>query len=208
MFSKLTKLTLLKKLFAVLLLGLGLQVSLYAQPSFQLDSGTGLYTNGENFCVTVNTRDFTDIVVMQYAITWDKDAVSFLTVEDFELPGLDTNDFDISTIQDGFLTVEWESATGDGATIDDDRPLFDICFQTSNDCGSESTIEVNRSSVVINRSGTTRNIRFFPDGMRDAEISIAGVPVTISAEELAPCPEEFFCVAVTADVFERVESFQ
>lgn len=206
---KATKLVLMKKLFAVLLFGIGLPISLYAQPSFQLDSGTGAYTNAETFCVTVETQDFTDILVMQYTITWDVEAVNFLTVEDFNLSGLGVENFDITNVQDGFISLDWEGPSGNGVTVDDNSPLFDICFETGDDCGSESVVEINQASVFITRpNASTRNIGIFPDGMTDANISVAGVPVTISAEQLTPCPEEFFCIAVTADFFERVESFQ
>lgn len=207
--NKVTKLAFMKKLFALLLFCVGIQVGLYAQPSFQLDSGTGMYVNSEEFCITVNTQDFTDILVMQYAINFDPEALNFLNVQNFNLPGLGVDDFDITTAADGFINLSWEDPDGMGTTLDDRSGLFDICFETGDNCGSSSTVRINSASVFITRpNASTRNIGVDFPNMTEAEISVAGVPVTLSAAEIIPCPEEFFCLPVTADFFERVSSFQ
>ncbi|MEM8527410.1 MAG: gliding motility-associated C-terminal domain-containing protein [Bacteroidota bacterium] len=176
-----------------------------------IDPENGNFGNGEDFCVDVIVDDFTDFFFVNFTITWNPDVIQFDQViprdEDMHL-GLTGSDFLTADVENGILTFNWEDETENGVTIptrnlEEKYRIFSICFTTSPDCGGKTKIDINESSETILRAGVGNgsNIGFTVDEVFDAEITVAGTPVTISATKEVKNPGEMVCISYTAEDF-------
>ena len=81
---------------------------------------------GDEVCVKVSTQDFTDIISMQYGITFDNTVLQFERVQGFNLAGLDMNMF--NSPNPGELRFAWLDPTIAGITLPDGTIIYEICF--------------------------------------------------------------------------------
>jgi len=179
-----------------------------------VDPRSGSFSNGENFCVDIIVDDFTDFYFVNFTINWNPDVIQFDQVvptdPDMHL-GLTVSDFFTANVEDGILTFNWEDETGEGVTIptrnlEEKYSIFQICFTASPDCGGKTKIDINESSETILRAGVSggNNIGFTVDEVFDADITVAGTPVTISATKEVKNPGEMVCISYTAEEFTDV----
>ncbi len=200
----------MKKLLAVLIAIAGLHISILAQPTFSIASGSGAYENNEEICLDVIIDDFTDISYFNYAITWDPNVLELTDVRGFNLEQMTADNFDLSSAANGVLLVTWEDITEQGITINtrdlsDNFSIYQICFRTTDQCGGATKVDINLASADVRRINVNGNIGMFD---QDADIEVGGQPVTIIADEVQANPEEVVCVPVTAKNFNGAISAQ
>lgn len=201
-----------KQIIAIFALGVGIQASIVAQPTFSLKNAEGSYQNGEAFCAKMFIDDFTDITSFQFAITWDTTIMQLESVGSFNLEMLDSTDFDLSQIRQGVIRVDWEEPSGSGLTIntrsiDDNFSIFELCFRTSQECGGEGLLNINGASAVVFRTGVNTNIGIFDENV-DALITVEGQPITLLVGEAMANPEEVVCVPIFVESFTNIQGTQ
>lgn len=183
-----------------------------------VDPGSLNLGNGEDFCVDIIVDDFTDFYLVNFSINWDPNVIQFDQViptdQDGRL-GLTGADFLTADVENGILTFNWEDETEEGVTIptrnlEEKYSIFRICFTSSPDCGGKTKIDINESSETILRAGVSSgsNIGFTVDEVFDADVTVAGTPVTISATQEIKNPGEMVCISYTAEEFVDVLSAQ
>ena len=200
----------IKKLIAILIIGFGIQASIIAQPTFSVKNAARSYQNGESFCAKMFIDDFTDITSFDFAITWDAGIFTLDTIKGFNLEGLDIADFDFSQADEGIVRVSWGEPSGNGLTIntrniDDNFSIFELCFVTSEECGGQTSLDINSASARVFRTGVNTNIGLFDE---DASISVTGLPVRIVIGEEMANPEEVICVPIFVENFSGVNATQ
>ena len=115
---------------------------------FQACSPTGITVSasdevgdpGEPVCVDVTVQDFDNITELAFSMDWDPAVVDFVEINNFNLPGLSADDFDLSGSNFGFSCLNsWTSPTG--VDIPDGSTIFSVCFTGENNplaCGDFS----------------------------------------------------------------------
>ncbi len=120
--------------------------------------------NGEEVCVDMKVKGVSEVVSMQYSISWDKGVLDFLRVQNFNLKDLSKGNFGTSRIKDGILTFSWYDFAVKGVSVPDETVIHQMCFQTKGKKGSKSKIMISDSPVVIEVTGTgNKFLKFFSD---------------------------------------------
>ena len=135
----------MKKFYLILILALSQYIS-FGQPTFSLEDT--LVQSDSNFCVSITTLDFTDIVATSFSINWDPTVLSFQDVQNFELPDLDLSVFDLSLVSEGKLGLDGWVYLDDGITLDEGSTIFDICFTPLTACGS-SPLDFSNTPIPV-----------------------------------------------------------
>lgn len=90
---------------------------------------------GDQVCVDLKVKNFTNILGAQFSIQYDPNMLSFVSVGNFGLPALNENimglPVGINGTDPGHLTVAWTDPTLSGVTVFDNTTLFEICFDVT-----------------------------------------------------------------------------
>lgn len=113
---------------------------------------------GDNICVEITVESgFTDIVSMQYGLTWDPTILSFTSIT-----GLTPNlpDYTVPSnfnVVNDTLIFAWASFAGTGATLPPSETLYEVCFTvigTDGDCSGIQYVTPEGSTIeVVNENG-------------------------------------------------------
>lgn len=109
------------------------------------------FPDGE-VCVDISVEDFSDILSMQFSMTWDTDVLSYTSIEIPETGLTDFNEsvFGTANANQGMLALSWfESGAIDGITLADGTVIFQVCFEASGDDGESSAIQFTNSPTPI-----------------------------------------------------------
>lgn len=83
---------------------------------------------GKSTCMTISAANFTDMLSMQFTMTWDKDVLAYNEIRDFRLPFFSKANFGTNRATEGIVTALWLDNDLRGRTLADGDPIFDICF--------------------------------------------------------------------------------
>ena len=203
----------MRKISLLLLICGAVQVSLWAQPTICLPSDSPC--TDEEFCVDVTTKDFTDILTMQFSINWDPALLEFSSVDNFGLPNMDITNFDIVQAN-GTLAFTWEAVDGIdcndpnsiGINVPDGSVLFRLCFIARGSYGTISPLSVTNDPVpiVVTRENTgCQNIGGI---IKDGLISHCVRPFTVTASEETAVSGDLVCVDYFVTGFDDLTSMQ
>jgi hypothetical protein len=100
---------------------------------------------GEQVCINLRVKNFIEIVGAQFSIQYDPNAMSFVSVGNFGLAGLNENVMGLPGVETdhGILTAAWTDPTFSGTTLVDNSILFEICFEVINEFDYSLTSVVN-----------------------------------------------------------------
>ena len=105
-------------------------------------------TPGSPLNAPVQVTGFNNIAGVQFVITWDPQVLNFLTVDNFNLPGLDPAEFNTSdAAANGILRFAWVSDNlNAGTTRPDGTTIFRIRFQVLGAVNSSTPITITQSA--------------------------------------------------------------
>lgn len=104
---------------------------------------------GGQVCVDVSTRDFNNIVSMQYTMQWDKKVLKYKGVQAFGLPGMSKGNFGERLIEKGKLTFSWYDFNVRGVTVPSGSVLYQVCYDVIGDTGSKAYISFSGAPTVV-----------------------------------------------------------
>lgn len=177
-----------------------------AQPQFAFP--TVEVMAGESFCVEVKTEDFTDLLTIDFVITWDPTVIQFTGVQNLSplVDDFDMSDFDQSDVSNGRLALSWADLDMLGVDIDpslEPYTLFELCFTNIGSFGQSSPLCIETDPIpVITRSGTGgTNIGLTQvKGLVGTDV----LPVTFILEDENVEKGDFFCVDFRVEDFFRI----
>ncbi|MEO0339270.1 MAG: cohesin domain-containing protein [Bacteroidota bacterium] len=162
-------------LFVTVLVSLPLSVwSQGGGPTFSFTSEAPC--TGDDFCIDVTVEDFTDILAIKFPVTWDTSVVEFQSITNFGLPGMNLSDFDLSTVNQGLIRVNWQfddcEVATQGSTIQDDVIIFTLCFRAIGDYGAVTNVTIiNQDTVLLGDPDPVNIQRFGIDCSIDIQIN-------------------------------------
>lgn len=108
-----------------------------------LSVGQGSGKTGTTVCVNLNAAAMRKIISMQYSLKWDSNALEFVQVRNFRLPGLTQENFGMTKTKEGILTFAWIDNSLKGVDLPDGTPLYQICFKIKGKPGSATTVSLS-----------------------------------------------------------------
>ena len=99
--------------------------------TIDVDDGTG--------CVDISVSNFTNILSMQFVLTWDTDILSNANPTSFMLDGINSNSFLLNQAN-GSATFSWND--NEGVDLADDSKIFSFCFDLLGECDESSAVEI------------------------------------------------------------------
>lgn len=116
--------------------------------SLTISIGEANATTGESICLAVRVDNFTNILGLQYAVSWDPDLLELDSLQNFSLPNLDESSFDLgeTNYQNGLLRFSWLDLTGVGVTLPNDAGIYEMCFTVTGNEG-EASVSFDEQSI-------------------------------------------------------------
>lgn len=101
----------------------------------------------ESFCLQFTVDKFTDILGMQFSVTYDTSILEYQSIGNFNLNGLSSSigEPGQGNNPEGQLKVAWFDSNVEGITLPDGTVLFEMCFVAK----AEGTTTLNFSGVEI-----------------------------------------------------------
>lgn len=104
---------------------------------------------GAEVCIPVTVKDFNQILSMQHSIQWDAKVLRFKQLAGFGVDGMGNKNFGTQRTGEGALTFSWYDPHLLGVTKPDDFQLYEICFESIGEPGSETSIEITGKPTMI-----------------------------------------------------------
>ncbi len=187
-------------------------VQLGAQPTFTVSPQTITAAAGGNITVDINVSGFTNIVSMQYSMTWNKQVLQFISIDNItnSLPGFTMANFGTTNTANGNYALSWLDPDVTGKSVSGGTRLYSVTFKvlTTN----ETTIAFANAPTpieVVNAAGT--NVGLTP--MNSVVNAGGGNPgptatVTFSASDTTVAPNAMLCTNVRVNGFTNLASVQ
>lgn len=212
---------LMKRLLIILGFGLSAFVA-SAQPEIYLEDGT--VDPGEDICIPIRGRFFTDIVTIKFSVNFDATQLDFNGVQNFGIGSMSNANFDLSQAGDGLIAFSWndsrdcQSTNGGNPsfTIQNEAVLFELCFTAKASAGYGEVTVVNITDnpqpIVIERIGSyspqfgCTNLGFLD--IDPGVVSVSVRPVKVSISEEVGNAGDLVCVNFSASGFDNLQSMQ
>ncbi len=104
---------------------------------------------GEEVCVEVKTKDFEQILSMQFSMNWNPNILKFKEVRNYGLDGMSIQSFGTHIVQKGFLTFSWYDPALRGFSKPDGTRLYSVCFEAVGEPGSKSKFEFSGKPTAV-----------------------------------------------------------
>ncbi len=173
---------------------------------------------GDQFCVPVTVQDFNSIIGMQLSINYDPAVLTFSSVGNFNLSGLNEGVFGTpggDGTDPGVVTLVWVEPALTPATVDDGTAIFEICFTAQSEASTSIIFSDTPTSIEVT-NGNEENVPF--TGV-DANIVVGaggdggnnggntdGFTLTLEDQNLSS--GDPFCVPVTVQNFDNIIGMQ
>ncbi len=97
-------------------------------------------TPGAEVCLQAQASGVAGVISMQYSMRWDPKVLRFKEIKNFNLSGLDANDFGLNRVKEGVLTSVWIEDNLRGVDLRKKTPIFQLCFDVVGKKGEESAV--------------------------------------------------------------------
>ncbi len=210
----------MKKILALLGCILAVQMMTWAQgPSVNFSSG--VKNTGEEICIQVTVRDFSDMTELKIPISWDSTVLEYKEVRvTGKLPGLDVSDFNSSRAKSGLLFLNWSSGEcieANSITINDFETIFEVCFKVIGKYGQSTSILMSDDRDFVGDLNPIIFKRYFGTGCSAigynpnstvGTVSVGVRPIRLFASEAAGATGDIVVINVKVSGFDKLISCQ
>ena len=210
----------MKKIFLTLISSIALFLGANAQITVVMDvPSDAAPCTGEEVCVDVRVKDFSNVTNMRYNINWDPQVFEFVAVRNFngQVTDLDAADFDLTEAANGSIMLDWSlfdcnTDNMTGITLDDCNgqclpSIFQVCLKAINSYGASSEIFVPLTPTPYVTKDNSKCNNVFLNPISDV-ISTCVRPVTLFATNEFAEEGDQVCVEVKANGFDDLTSMQ
>ncbi|MEY2949612.1 MAG: hypothetical protein RLZZ248_813, partial [Bacteroidota bacterium] len=205
-----------------------LSAELSAQPVFTITPSAASVNAGEQFSVDIVVSNFTDIISLQYALTWDPAVIAFESISDINIAGLSTTNFGLpgnGTVPNNKITLTWFQDALTGVTVPNGTSIYTLNFEAVNggttsigfsmDPPGVEILDVNLDDVGITAVPTTITVTGTGSGGGDTGGGdTSGVDPVLTdgfamiAGNLTIAVGETFCIPITVQDFNSILGMQ
>ncbi len=127
----------------------------------------------ETVCVEVKTKDFEQILSMQYSMNWNPNLLKFKEVRSYGLEGMSIQSFGAHLAQKGILTFSWYDPALRGFSKPDGTRLYEVCFEAVGAPGSKSKFEFSGKPTAVEIANSSSV--FLELKTKSGEVKIEGI---------------------------------
>ncbi len=113
--------------------------------TFNIGSGTAAV--GEEICVPVRVSNFSNILLMQFNITYNQSVLDFESVQALNLDGLSQSSFNVEE-NNGIIRLSWNDPQVQGISIPNNTVIFELCFSPVSG-GQNSPVTISNNGLEI-----------------------------------------------------------
>ncbi|MDH3652584.1 MAG: cohesin domain-containing protein, partial [Saprospiraceae bacterium] len=202
----------MKKLYLLLFVFVGFQLSILAQPTFTIDETSG--DPGGSVSVNFKVKDFTNIVGMQFSINWDPSVLKYNALSNFSnaIRDFDAASFntDPKFIDIGQMVCSWFDMNADPNSAPDGTILFTIDFDIVGGGGSTTTVtlsDVPRKIEVIDNNEVDVGLNS-EGGLFTATGTGGGASLRLIGSDEVGASGEDVCVEISVRSFNNIAGMQ
>ncbi|OFY87429.1 MAG: hypothetical protein A3F72_04320 [Bacteroidetes bacterium RIFCSPLOWO2_12_FULL_35_15] len=193
----------MKKNLLLILLSIIIISNSNAAVTFILPNLTG--QNGTQITVPVKVKNFQNIISIQGTIQFDPAIVTYASVQQFGLSGMNSSSFGTTGVSGGKLTFSWYDASLVGVSVADSTTIFSITFNIIGSNTQVSALSFVNTPTLI--EVVDNNYATLPTTLVDGSITVQNVsteinnsPFLASRLEIFPNPNNgVFNINYTSD---------
>lgn len=95
----------------------------------------------DTVCIPLVVNGFDSILSMQFTLQWDTSMLKFVGVDGFSIPYLDLQEFNLTQINVGLLSVSWFDEDFSSKTLPDSTIIFEVCFVAVGSIGDSTELQ-------------------------------------------------------------------
>jgi len=175
-------------------------------PKFTISSEAG-NTNDE-VTIKFTVSDFIDIAGIQWTLRWDPTCLQYVSIQDFNLPELNINSFNVSKTSQGQINTVWYYQQG--ASKNNGDVIFTIKFKLIGADGRSCGVEFSNNPLPIEISD--KNAMKCTETTTNGKVDIGNVTTptgfVISAGNTQAAKDQEVCVPVRVSGFKSVNAMQ
>lgn len=114
---------------------------------------------GDTACVDVSVANFKDILSYQFSLAWEPNHMTFVGINNINLPEASLSNFGLLGVDGGSLTFEWDPAAAH--TVADNTVIFKACFEmtgTPQECDDLQVVDDPLEAEAISTTSNSNNI--------------------------------------------------
>ncbi|MEO1257960.1 MAG: T9SS type A sorting domain-containing protein [Bacteroidota bacterium] len=115
----------------------------------------GTCDSGEEIVFALTANDFTGLKGFQFTIEWDKDVMTFMSVDNLNLFGLTPQNIGLSHVADGKITFVWFNPSNAGESIPDGTVICELRFLTTGNVNDTTPLAFTNSiteSLIVHQN--------------------------------------------------------
>jgi hypothetical protein len=122
----------------------------------RLTVGEVTAATGDVVGIPVKAEGFGAVTSIQFTMRWDPSQLGFVSVGNFELPGLTAGNFNSQKVDEGILTFSWDPPTGLGVELTAMAELFRLQMRVLASSGATAQVSLSElptpTEVTVNFS--------------------------------------------------------
>jgi hypothetical protein len=178
--------------------------------SVTLMMGQHYAQSGAQIQVPVTVKDFNNIISIQGTIEFNPQILNFVSVQGFNLPGMNASNFGISETQNGKLMFSWFEGNLNGQYLQDSSHIFTIVFSITGNVGQQSQLTFGNTPTsleIINSYFQSEQIVLI-NGLVDVQQSPVYYDLIVFSDTLTVLPGSNIQIPVRAVNFNNIVSMQ
>jgi hypothetical protein len=92
-------------------------------------------------CVDVKATQFTNLLSMQYTLSWDPAILKYKGIQNIGLPHMTQQNFGGNRLSEGLLPFVWIDNALKGVTLSNNSTIYTLCFDVIGQAGQSSEIK-------------------------------------------------------------------
>ena len=114
-----------------------------------LTASTKTAASGSEVCLDISTRDFQQIMSMQYSMKWKPALLAFKRVQKFGLPGMSAQSFGTNNASKGVLSFSWYDQNLRSISLPDGSSIYQVCFEVVGASDKKAYLEFTSVPTII-----------------------------------------------------------
>ncbi|MDD3685410.1 MAG: hypothetical protein PHE56_01465, partial [Bacteroidales bacterium] len=167
-------------------------------------------STGQTIQIPVSVRDFNSIVSAQGSISFNPSVISFLYVDGFGLPGMNSGNFGTTASGSGIITFSWNDPGLTGVSLSDDSEIFILNFEIIGTSGQSSSVSLTNNPTPLEFVNTSLNVLDYTLSQGLVTVGAPYIPdnIALSADSVEGAIGQYVQVSVTATDFSDIISMQ
>ena len=194
-----------------LLVSLSLSNDLISQ-RLQINMDNSVVRQGETVCIDLVVENFTDLIVVGFALSWDPAILEYVETTNLPIPLSGGASFNEGDVGSGKLPFSWLDV-GSGVTLPDGQILFTICLKAIGEQGANTKIRIGKGDSdlgieVIRNDGKDIGLSSFDP---EVDISFDDPPdnaVFLYTDDIDIPESGSFCIPVRVRNFVKLDIIQ